>query len=72
MLFYVLESIILFNFYFLIIFAVISCKEQYLPYYIRSNMKLKCHTTDGSDARQFDSFIDEALRIEERKEILEV
>jgi len=49
----------------------VHIQEQYLPYYIRSNMKLKCHTTDGSDARQFDSFIDEALRIEERKEILE-
>ena len=35
-------------------------------------MKLKCHGTDGLDAEQFDSFIDEALRNEERKEILEV
>ena len=47
-------------------------KEQFLPYYIRSNLKLICHGTNRADAEQFDAFIEDCLQNEERKEILEV
>ena len=47
-------------------------KEQFLPYYIRSNLKMICHGESEADVEQFCTFIDEGLRNEERKEILEV
>ena len=39
---------------------------------MRSNLKLICHGASEVDAEQFEAFIDDGLRIEERKEILEV
>ncbi|XP_065059919.1 DNA-dependent protein kinase catalytic subunit-like isoform X2 [Rhopilema esculentum] len=45
-------------------------QEQFLPYYIRSNIKLLCHGKT-QEVQGFDEFINRSLKTDEQREILE-